>query len=595
MPDFSAYRPSRSRSSLSRIPGYQGQQQQTGFSPLQVNMLRAQAGRDQHAAIQSQPQAQGSSRGQQPGVFEAGEKVHHIQRADGAFIPTAAATGDAFLIRPKGGSTLFSPKSGEEFGADPASPVGISSVTKARLAAEAAKQAAAAQKEATKAESVQAKEATAQAKEATKQAETALKLENARKTDQFLKEGRAYNISRETGAPMPKQSDEEWQAAKAAKMAELQQKAAAKPFKDELKKLKLDLDDPDVLPKVTQKDLEDRQAKANAAAAAIKAVRANSDYESDLTDEEVQAALADSTLRGPAAEYIQTRKELEELPKQIKAREAAERRARQLNRRIEDPEGYKAGLQKEVLTAAPEELRKNADAIEAQAKQRQQEFSENKAALDKADADLAAQHEHAQKQYEDAKNSGDPRILGMAGDALAEIEQQMQQHIDDSEERRVSLSAEAQEINRDVEHLGIVAGEINKRREASIEAQAGQLDKALPGAGEKYKAAITDAQKRADALKAKYPDPEAPEAKAAFEAFQKDVQGKVEGITKEAQAKATERADDLRAARVAIERDGFEADTATSMKKSGLDPKNPKHKAAYFDANALINLEQPDG
>ena len=648
MPDFSQFRRNPARSTRATPARQTNATGATGFDPLTANILNAQQGMAQHQALHPQYYGQprtraAASTAQTPGVFAAGEQVHHIQRADGALIPVSAATGDPYLVRGKGKTTLFSPSTGEEFGADPTSRTGVSSLTRARQLAEAQKKALAAQKE-------EVKTSTAEAKDAAKEAEAARKLENAQAADKLLREGRPFVKSHVTGAPIVTQSDEEFAKAKAEKQAKFQQEAALKPIKGEIARIKHDLDNPD-LPVVKEKDIKDAKDAMTSAAATLQASRGTQDY-SPVTDKEIEEAMTDPARRPAAEAYIQAKKDAETLPKVLEQRKKLERRLFDMEGRTLDPVKYGEELKAKLPVASDDDLHEQAVSIQEQAQARAADLNENAADLKKRDEDIAAQHAAAVESYERAKQSGNPNMLGAAGDALANIEQGAEQWLSDSADRREALQAGHSELERDQEHLKMVSDELKRRRAEQKAEYVAAIDEALPGAGKRFQDLEQDINNRRDALQLKYPDPKTPEAKAAFEALDKDFKDKAGVITSEADSASKEhykatmetRGKAFEAATAAKEQiakeraadpnaphglsDLFSLDKwkkaftlthedragadlkqyqrqkaiiAEQMKKAGLDPENDEHRTYMEDAdkldwsNAIIASDQKGG
>ena len=592
MPDFSENR------RRIRTPGVNSQLSQSPFiSNAQVSVMNAQRGHSimAHKIARAtmpagQPRRSTSSRDTNgDGVISAGERVDHIERPDGSLIPVAAATGDPYLVRPKGADHYVSPRSGDRFKVDPASPTGLLSIGSARD--EAMRKAAEKQaKEQAAASKVEAKAVTDADKATAKAAAEAKKLANAKATDKLIAEGRAYHLSRETGTPLPVQTDEEFKAAKAEKMAKLQQEAAAKPYKKRLAELQLELDNPD-LPKVSEKDQKDADEEHAAAATELMAQRGNDDLATPLTDDEVKAALADPLRKDAAAKYLAAKEKAAELPKHAAKRKALEKEVYETKKRILDPLKYAEDLKAEAPLKSDDELKAHADEITNRIKARDADVKQEAARITQKDDQFSQQYALTKQKYDEALAGGDPNVIGTVGDSMHDLEQQMLQWQGASQDQRATVDAESEQIKHDASHLQILADEQKKRDAVRQDQYTAALDAALPGAGQKYKAVTEDAYKRREDLQAKYPDPFAPEAKAAFEALHKDFADKAGAITKEVEAKATERSDDLRAAQVAVHNFANNGvDYKEAMKKAGLDPNKPAHKEAFSDANAINNL-----
>jgi hypothetical protein len=545
MPDFREHR-------RKIHPGLSGQPTtQQGFDPFQVNMLNAQRGQSIMAAKISRATAPATGYARPhraasirdtngDGVISAGERVDHIERPDGSLIPVAAATGDQYLIRPKGANHYVSPGTGERFKPDPTSPTGLSSIGSARDEAmqKAAEKQAKVEAAADKAE---AKDAATAEKDAVKANKEAKRLENARATDKLIAEGRAYHLSRETGTPLPVQSDEEFKAAKAEKMAKLQQDAAAKPYKKRLDELQLELANPD-LPKVSEKDQKDADEEHAAATIELMAQRGTDDLSTPLTDEEVKAAQADPLRKDAAAKYLAAKEQAAMLPKRAAKRKALEKEVYETKKRILDPLKYGTDLKAEAPLKSDDELKAHASEIDNRIKARAADLNQEQSHIAQKDDQFSQQYAFTQEKYKEALASGDPNVIGTVGDAMHDLEQQMIQWQGASQDQRASVDAQAEQIKHDAGHLQILADEQQKRQDTRQGEYVAALDAALPGAGKRYGDALADGQKRAQDLADKYPDPFAPEAKAAFDALHKDFSDKTGAIAKEAQAKAEEKA-----------------------------------------------------
>lgn len=636
MPDFSSFRPAPK---TRRTPNlYAPQQQPQGYSDREVDMWNAQRG----MAVMQENIARagggvpttrrtGSSSTSQPGVISAGEKVTRVQRGDGSIIPVAAVTGDRHLIRPKGSSNIYvSPSTGERFKPDPASPMGLSSIGTARAEAMAkqaekdaklaAKQAVADEKEAIRQENDRREAAFAaegrpsytdahgriqpkqsdEAWEATKKQKQAGK----EKANEYLKDGRRFYTDKITGLPVPMTSDEEHARNKAEKMAKIQKDAAERPHKQRLDVLKAELSNPDL--KVSDKDLKDADEALTAASAPLMALRGNDDFATPISDDEVKGMLkdADPAKKAAANAYLNAREKVGKLAKAEAQRKALEQEVYKTNLRIADPDKYAEELKAEAPAKSAEELKAHAAEIEKRIKARAAEHKAETDRIKAKDDELSAQHALTKERYDQALAKGEaPAVIGTLGDSLNDLEEQMTQWESESQDQRAAVNAQAEEINKDAANLKILGDEEKRRADEQQKQHVEQLDAVLPGAGKRYGDTVADAQKRAQDLQAKYPDPFAPEAKAAFDALQKDFEEKTGAITREVELKSTERADNLRAARIALDRESKLPAAANDdearkrfdglLEKVGLDPNNQDHKAAYLDANALKHLEEP--
>jgi hypothetical protein len=654
MPDFSENR------RRIRTPGVNSQQSQSPFiSDTQVRMMNAQRGQSimadkiARAGVPSSytPRKSTSSRDTNgDGVISSGERVDHIKRPDGTLVPVAAATGDPYLVRPKGVDHYVSPRSGDRFKVDPASPTGLLSIGSARD--EAMRKAAEKQaKEDAAASKIEAKAVTDADKATAKAAAEAKKLANAQATDKLIAEGRAYHLSRETGTPLPVQTDEEFAKAKQEKMAKLQQEAAAKPYKKRLDELQLELSNPD-LPKVTDKDLSDADNERAAAETELMAQRGTDDLATPLTDDEVKAALADPLRKDAANKLLAAREKTAALPKHVAKRLALEKEAYETKKRILDPLKYAADLKAEAPMKSDDELKAHADEINNRIKARDADVRQEAARITQKDGQFSQQYALTKQKYDEALTGGDPNVIGTLGDSMRDLEQQMLQWQGSSQDQRAAVDAESEQIKHDASHLQILADEQKKRDAVRQDQYTAALDAALPSAGQKYKSVTEDAYKRREDLRAKYPDPFAPEAKAAFDALNKDFEEKATAITKEADAAARakqqkqqelrgkafdaaqaakseiakQRAADPaaphglsdllsiskwkkaftmtheeRSAEDSAQMQKQKAIIVEQMKKAGLDPENPEHQTFMEDAekmdwsNAIIASDEKGG
>lgn len=575
MPDFSSFRPAPK---TRRTPNLYAPQQPQGYSDREVDMWNAQRG----MAVMQENIARagggtpttrrtGSSSTSQPGVISAGEKVTRVQRGDGSIIPVAAVTGDSHLIRPKGSANIYvSPSTGERFKPDPASPMGLSSIGTARAEALAkqaekdaklaAKQAVADDKEAIRQENDRREAAFAaegrpsytdahgriqpkqsdEAWEATKKQKQAGK----QKANEYLKDGRRFYTDKITGQPVPMTSDEEHARNKAEKMAKIQKDAAERPHKQRLDVLKAELSNPDL--KVSDKDLKDADEALTAASAPLMALRGNDDFVTPISDDEVKAMLkdADPAKKAAANAYLNARENVGKLAKAEAQRKALEQEVYKTNLRIADPDKYAEELKAEAPAKSAEDLKAHATEIEERIKARAAEHKAETDRIKAKDDELSAQHALTKKRYDEALAKGEaPAVIGTLGDSLNDLEEQMTQWESESQDQRAAVNAQAQEINNDAANLKILGDEEKRRADEQQQKHVEQLDAALPGAGKRYGDTVADVKKRAQDLRDKYPDPSAPEAKAAFEALQKDFKEKVGAITKEAEAEATKQAE----------------------------------------------------
>jgi len=575
MPDFSSFRPAPK---TRRTPNLYAPQQPQGYSDREVDMWNAQRGmgvmqENIARAGGGTPTTRrtGSSSTSQTGVISAGEKVTRVQRGDGSIIPVAAVTGDSHLIRPKGSANIYvSPSTGERFKPDPASPMGLSSIGTARAEALAkqaekdaklaTKQAVADEKEAIRQENDRREAAFAaegrpsytdahgriQPKQSDEAWEATKKKKQAGKqqANEYLKDGRRFYTDKITGLPVPMTSDEEHARNKAEKMAKIQKDAAERPHKQRLDVLKAELSNPDL--KVSDKDLKDADEALTAASAPLMALRGTDDFVTPITDEELRDMLkdADPAKKAAANAYLNARENVGKLAKAEAQRKALEQEVYKTNLRIADPDKYAEELKAEAPAKSAEELKAHAAEIEERIKARAAEHKAETDRIKAKDDELSAQHALTKERYDQALAKGEaPAVIGTLGDSLNDLEEQMTQWESESQDQRAAVNAQAEEINKDAANLKILGDEEKRRADEQQQKHVEQLDAALPGAGKRYGDTVADVKKRAQDLRDKYPDPSAPEAKAAFEALQKDFKEKVGAITKEAEAEATKQAE----------------------------------------------------
>ncbi len=460
------------------------------------------------------------------GIATTGTPVYHVQRPDGALIPVAAISGDRALINQ--GGKFISPSTGKRYLADPTSPTGMRDIgteadeIAAKQAAAQAKAAAKAQVEATKA--------------AEKGADEATKLAHAQKANEFLAQGRAFYHDKVTGEPRAKTSDEEWKAAQAEKGAKLQEAAATKTRRAQLAKLEFDA----AQVNIKDKELDDADEAVASAKEAIAAART----QAGMTEEDAYTRPFDeaelSTPQGAALTAAEAKKK--ELQDKIATRDALKQQIAEAKLRIENPEAYAQVMAEKVKGEAPEALDAREKESAAQIEATKAEITAKKQKLDAEEQRLAQSLAIAQKRYDEAKTTGNPAILSTAGEALQEIEAEAQAYEEKSQALRDEIATEVDEVNRDVQHLGIVSTEKASRRKNAIDDTANAFESALPGMGSELRSVLADGETRTKALQAKYKGREdAPEAKAAFEALQSDIYGKTKLIEQQVRDSATEK------------------------------------------------------
>jgi len=568
MPSFDSFRSPRPNIRRAPVVGngdVLSPQQVTTFNASQ-GMLRNQAfleSRQQPAPVAPrQAPVSRYSQGATPkaqGVATTGKPIYHVQRPDGALIPVAAISGDRALINQ--GGKYISPSTGKRYLADPTSPTGMRDIgTEADELA--AKEQAKAAKAQAKVDVLDEKELIKQQNNEREAVFTKEKRPNytdahgriqpvhtdeewanilkakdtaATQANEYLKDGRRFFTDKKTGLPVPMTSDEEHERNKQEKA----QKAAAAPFKKRLAELDVELSNPD-MPKVSEKDLKDaKEAIANAEASLIE-MRGNENYD-PLTEDELKAALTDPAKERAAKELLAAREQEKQFAASAESRKKLEREAYEIKKRVLDPIGYENDLKAAVPNASPEELDAREQDIGARVETSKADLAAKQQKLDAEEQRLTQSLQIAQQRYDEAKTSGNPAVLGSAGQALQELEAEAQAFEERSQAERDKLNAEADEVNRDIGHLGIISTERKRRQQSEHDKTVAAFEQAAPGMGREYQSLVDDGSKRAEALRKKYAGrEESPEAKAAFKALQDDITGKAEiiqGAAKEVSTK----------------------------------------------------------
>lgn len=165
----------------------------------------------------------------------AGEVITAIETPTGT-LPAQGPSGSPYLVRKPGSSTtLQDPVSGEELVPDVTSPTGLKSLTAEKANIEAEKATLRSRKETAKIyEGVQ--------KDIAKEQEEATKARYGDMTNQFLRQGRKYYLDRNSGEPIPLQSDEEFETERQKKAAKLAEDSRAKQLRRKVANLRIDED-----------------------------------------------------------------------------------------------------------------------------------------------------------------------------------------------------------------------------------------------------------------------------------------------------------------------------------------------------------------
>ena len=184
---------------------------------------------------ETQQAAKAEAKAIEDATASAGEVITAIETPTG-ILPAQGPSGAPYLVRKPGSSTtLQDPVSGEELVPDVTSPSGLKSLTAEKANIEADKATLRSRKETAKIyEGVQ--------KDISKEKEAAYKEQIGEQTNQYLRQGRKYYLDRVTGAPIPLQSDEEFEAERQKKMAKLAEESRAKQLKRKVANLRIDED-----------------------------------------------------------------------------------------------------------------------------------------------------------------------------------------------------------------------------------------------------------------------------------------------------------------------------------------------------------------
>lgn len=184
---------------------------------------------------ETQQAAKAQAKAIEDATASAGEVITAIETPTG-ILPAQGPSGAPYLVRKPGSSTtLQDPVSGEELVPDVTSPSGLKSLTAEKANIEADKATLRSRKETAKIyEGVQ--------KDISKEKEAAYKEQIGEQTNQYLRQGRKYYLDRVTGAPVPLQSDEEFEAEQQKKMAKLAEESRAKQLKRKVANLRIDED-----------------------------------------------------------------------------------------------------------------------------------------------------------------------------------------------------------------------------------------------------------------------------------------------------------------------------------------------------------------
>lgn len=170
-----------------------------------------------------------------------GEVITSIRLPTGDKIPVQAPSGSPYLVRKPGSSTILrDPTSGEELVPDVKSKTGLTSVTAAKEVADEAKADAVATKLAERSRVRQAQTYDRALKSVASDKKEAQRLANADRANEYLAQGRKFFNDRQTGEPIPLQSDEEFQLEQQTKLTEAAEKSRAKQLKRKVENLDLD-------------------------------------------------------------------------------------------------------------------------------------------------------------------------------------------------------------------------------------------------------------------------------------------------------------------------------------------------------------------
>lgn len=273
---------------------------------------------------------------EEAGVLETGEVIDKVKLPDGSYVAPATQSGQ--IVKVPGRSNLFvDPVTGEPFQADPTKPTGL------RSAYDAARRVARGGKEYAVIPGIGEKEIGPDQKALAKQAEEEQKAKYDLQAEEYYKQNRPFRFRPGSHEPIPRHTDEEWQALQKKKAEEALSEAHVKKLKAQADRLELDAKVISInAPKVSKEDEE----AYNSAVSSLESFASGKDLDTaaeelanapDSEDEDQNAAKATAQSYLSLRDKVKPAKDAEAKAKEL------ELRSIDLKKQMLDPDAWKAG------------------------------------------------------------------------------------------------------------------------------------------------------------------------------------------------------------------------------------------------------------
>lgn len=409
---------------------------------------------------------------EETGVLETGEVIDKVKLPDGSYVAPATQSGQ--IVKVPGKSNLFvDPATGEPFQADPTKPTGL------RSAYDAARRVARGGKEYAVIPGIGEKEIGPDQKALAKQAEEDQKAKYDLQAEGYYKQNRPFRFRPGSHEPIPRHTDEEWQALQKKKAEEALSEAHVKKLKAQAERLSLDADR---LSLTAPKASPEESAAYDAAVSSLESFAAGKDLDTaatelanapDTQDEDQAAAKATAQSYLALRDKVKPAKDAEAKAKELKLR------ALDLKEQMLDPDAWKAAKAASLAEMPDADLHAEAKAQADIITEQETEAQGTLELVAKGRADLEQKHAAFMAERQAAEAQGLSLEQKQAlDDQQAQLEAEMADYDDWNAEAVTSAqgSLKASQDRREV--LAAAGAEIDRRNKAATEQFQAQAEKA---------------------------------------------------------------------------------------------------------------------